>query len=243
MGGDVGRLVPLLNDVIENVRTILAIREAASESSLLLTLLKSQFPSELYELLRLTLGPESGGPTSQTKSLRELYAEAGAPPRPALRLQEFQATADMAINRTELRDYRNRVGAHIDDETPWEVLDEGIRTMDLATLANVTEGLLLQLELCAVEPGGPLPLMFPSRRLTALITTQPTADIAYDNVDASSALSSVPSSLPPAGFDSGHTIWVGGAGQFGAAAVAGMQAGRVAELKSRLAERKGESTG
>lgn len=239
MGGEVGRLVPLINDVVENIQTLSAILRPADANPLLMRLLQCQLPSEIYELLRLTLGAEPGAPASSQASLLALYQRPDAPPRPRAQLEAMQDYVDRCLQRAELRRYRNELGAHIDDDAPWPKLEEGMSSIDLGALSRVTQQALEYLECCAVEPGGPFPLLFPSRQLATLVATQPTTAVEYDDPDAADTMANLPSSGPPAGFGSGHTVWVRGAGTYGSAAVAGMHARRATELRERQLARQG----
>jgi hypothetical protein len=76
-GGEVGRLVPLLNDVAENIQTLCAIAELGELQPPFNHLVRCQLPSEIDELLRLSLGPSPGAPLSTDRSLLELYLEPG----------------------------------------------------------------------------------------------------------------------------------------------------------------------
>jgi hypothetical protein len=52
-GGDIGRLVPLLNDIAENIQTLRAMTSEMEEGSVFDQLVRCQLPAEVDELLRL----------------------------------------------------------------------------------------------------------------------------------------------------------------------------------------------
>src|ERR1700733_1873126 len=195
MGGDIGRLVPLMNDVAENLQTLRALAEPAAQHPVFDRLVRCQLPTELYELLRLAIGPESGAPLSAQSSLLSLYSRPDMSPDALKVLETFRDWIEKSINREELRDWRRRIGAHIDDESSWAELDEGISTIDLEPLGRVIDITLEQLEIFALQPHGPLTLLFPARRLRSLIEAAPRRPLSYSDPDASAAAASVPSAL------------------------------------------------
>lgn len=87
MGGEIGRLVPLINDVAEHVVTLREIVPFVKHGSALDRLLRCQLPSEINELLRLAVGPAPGAPSSSDRSLLGLYSEPGAPSGPKTPLE------------------------------------------------------------------------------------------------------------------------------------------------------------
>jgi len=239
-GGDVGRLVPLMNDVAENIRTLQALTKP-SAGSVFETLVRCQLPSELHELLRLALGPEPGALVPTSVSLLDLYSRPDSPDGPRQRLEALRDMLAGRIDRAALRDWRNRIGAHIDDDSPWaEELASGIEAMDLAPLSCLANDVFDWLEGCALEPGGPLPLLFPGRKLKSLMLKSAEAEVGFDDPDASARAASIRSADPPAQFaDSPYMVWISGS-QHASGAVAGMQQVRARELNERINRRNAE---
>lgn len=129
MGGEIGRLVPLINDVAEHVVTLREIVPFVKHGSALDRLLRCQLPSEINELLRLAVGPAPGAPSSSDRSLLGLYSEPGAPSGPKTPLEGLR-DAIASSTRKEIHDWRNRLwvptsmrprrGANFRRElTPW----------------------------------------------------------------------------------------------------------------------------
>ena len=107
--------------------------------------------------------------------------------------------------------------------------------MDLVPISRVIAITLEQLECCALEPHGPLTLLFPGRKLRSLMLTAPQPSLSYDDPDAATTPASV---LPPAGFQDAHyMVWTSG-GPYMSAAVAGMNAARARELAERIERRE-----
>jgi hypothetical protein len=239
-GGEVGRLVPLINDVAENIKTLQALRET-SAGSVFDTLLRCQLPSELYELLRLALGPEPGALVPKSVNLLDLYGQPDSPDGPRKRLEGLRHMLAGRIDRAALRDWRNRIGVHIDEDSPWtEELSSGIEAMDLDPLSCVATDVFDWLEGCALEPGGPLPLLFPGRKLKSIMLESAEAEVRFDDPDASARAASIRSANPPAQFaDSPYGVWISGS-QHAGAAVAGMQQARARELNERINRRNAE---
>lgn len=158
MGGEIGRLVPLINDVAEHVVTLREIVPFVKHGSALDRLLRCQLPSEINELLRLAVGPAPGAPSSSDRSLLGLYSEPGAPSGPKTPLEGLR-DAIASSTRKEIHDWRNRLGAHIDAPTPWSELQAGIDSMALESngTLDLADTVVLWLDVCACSPAGPLP--------------------------------------------------------------------------------------
>jgi len=62
MGGDAGRIVPLINDIAENLHTLRVLVPVVGEQNTFDRFLRCQIPSELDELLRLSIGVPSHSP-------------------------------------------------------------------------------------------------------------------------------------------------------------------------------------
>jgi hypothetical protein len=226
-----------MNDVAENLKTLQALRESAGES-VFDTLVRCQLPTELYELLRLTLGPEPGAHLPPSPNLLELYSRPDSPEGPRQRLEGLRDMLLGRIDRKALRDWRNRIGAHIDEDFAWaEELEAGIEAMDLTPLSCLAGDVFDWLEACALEPGGPLPLLFPSRRLKSIMLDTPETGVSFNDPDAPQHAGLVRSANPPPEFaDSPYMIWTSGS-QYLSAAVAGMQQARARELNERITKR------
>lgn len=235
MGGAIGRLVPLMNDVAENLQTLQALITPTAGQPVFEELLRCQLPAELYELLRLAIGPEDGAPPSSQASLLGLYRQPRMSPPARERLEGLQDWISRSLDRAELRDWRNRLGAHIDEESSWAELADGISGIDLAPISRVIDITLEQLECSALEPHGPLTLLFPARKLRSLMLSAPQPGLSYDDPDAAAAPASA---LPPAGFQDAHyMVWTSG-GPYMSAAVAGINAARARELAERIEHRE-----
>ena len=72
-----------MNDVAENLQTLRALITPTAGQPVFEELLRCQLPAELYELLRLAIGPEDGAPASSQASLPELYSQPGIMPAAA----------------------------------------------------------------------------------------------------------------------------------------------------------------
>ena len=238
MGGEVGRLVPLMNDVAENLQTLRALVGPAAQQPVFDRLIRCQLPTELYELLRLAIGSEPGGPPSAQHDLLALYSQPGMSPPARKVLEDLRDWVNRSINRTELRDWRRRIGAHIDEASSWAELEEGMLTIDLGPFDRLIDVTLENLEACALQPHGPLTLLFPARKLRTLIDTASGAPLSYGDVDATAAAAAIRSALPPAGFEDAHyMVWTNG-GYLLSAAIAGMQSARGQELRERIERRE-----
>jgi hypothetical protein len=239
MGDDIGRLVPLINDVAENLQTLRALVPIVGSEPALDRLLRCQVPSEVDELLRLSIG--SPDPTQDPRpSLLSLYDEPGAPPETVKSLKQFRDSIS-SQTRVGLRDWRDRIGAHVDDETPWSELEAGIEAMNLGPLLGLLDHSLLCLEATACTPGGPLPLLLPARRLQGLKVSaeQTPQPLSYADPDADSEVVGLQAARPPKHVDSPYAVWVGGPmGSVLTGAVAGMVTGRARDLDARLKERQ-----
>jgi hypothetical protein len=235
-GGDVGRLTPLLNDVAENIQTLRALTPYVSGLSPFEQLLRCQLPTEIDELLRLSVGPAPNAPAASDPTLLALFTEQALSSEATRRLEQLRDDISKET-REQLHDWRNRIGAHIDADTPWNVLEAGLDAMDLTPIERLADHVLLALEATACEPGGPVTLLLEARRLKGeVIDRLPAGHGGLPFAASDMDPGSVPSALPPPQFaDSHHMIWVSGpAGHMLSAAVAGMIAGRSREVNQRL---------
>lgn len=244
MGGDAGRLVPLINDVAESLQTLQALAPVVREHTAFDRFLRCQLPAELDELLRLSIGSPIAG-TEESPSLITIYSEPDAPPETIKALKEFRAAISQET-RISLRDWRNRLGAHIDDDGAWSELEEGITALDIEAVMTLSDTTLLWIEVAACTRGGPLPLLFPARKLNGfkLTADQIRPPLSYVDLEADEKVGELPSARPPASLDSPFMVWVGGShGQYLSAAVAGMAAGRGRELNDRLKKHNARQRG
>lgn len=179
-------------------------------------------------------GPAPNAPTSRERSLLDLFNEPKMAAKPRQTLEQLRDSI-ATETRESLHDWRNRIGAHIDAESPWHELETGIRQMDLAPIYKLADHVLLWLEVAAAHPGGPVLLLLSARRMKRVVDAIPAGAAGLSYIDPDVDPSSVTSALPPAELDSDHMIWVAGpAGSMLSAAVAGMIAGRNRELRERL---------
>jgi hypothetical protein len=233
-GGDIGRLVPLLNDIAENIQTLRVVAAEVDDLSPFDQFVRCQLPTEIDELLRLSLGPAPNAPTSHEKSLLDLFDKPKMAAEPRQTLEQLRDSIPPET-RESLHDWRNRIGAHIDAEIPWPELEAGIRQMDLAPICKLADHVLLWLEVAAAHPGGPVLLLLSARRMKRVVDAIPPGAAGLSYIDPDVDASSVTSALPPEDLDSDHMIWVAGpAGSMLSPAVAGMIAGRNRELQERL---------
>jgi hypothetical protein len=126
MGGEIGRVIPLINDVAEALVTLQTLWPAVQGSAIFERLVRCQLPSELNELLRLSVGPYPSA-VSQPKSLLALYEEPGMPRAPRDQLRGLRDSITPST-RADLLEWRNKVGAHTDAELAWQEIDESIET-------------------------------------------------------------------------------------------------------------------
>ena len=235
MGGEAGRIVPLINDIAENLQTLRALVPVVAELSVFDRFLRCQIPAELDELLRLSVG----SPNLQADAHPTLLSVYSEPKAAAGTRKELEGLRDSVSEETRisLRDWRDRLGAHIDAETPWPELEEGIEHLDLDSMLRLLDHTCLWLESAACQPGGPLPLLLPARYIEGAVTGEvaPRPSLGYDDVDASENIGAWPTALPPAELDSASAVYVRGPqGHFLSAAVAGIAAGRARDLRERL---------
>ncbi|HEY5193773.1 MAG TPA: hypothetical protein VIJ39_07885 [Solirubrobacteraceae bacterium] len=233
MGGEAGRIVPLINDIAENLQTLRALVSVVAELSVFDRFLRCQLPAELDELLRLSVGSPNQQADAHPVLLR-MYSE----PKTAAGT-ELEGLRDSVSEETRLslRDWRDRLGAHIDAETPWPELEEGIEHLDLDAILGLLDNTCLWLESAACQPGGPLPLLLPARYIEGAVTGEvvPRPSLGYDDVDAPDSVGAWPTARPPAELDSASAVYVRGPqGHFLSAAVAGIAAGRARDLRERL---------
>jgi hypothetical protein len=234
MGGETGALIALINDVADSAATLSALILAVGDAEPFRRLLTCQLPSEINELLRLTIGP----PTSAQPAAGSLLALYGQPKRASEPLQALEGLRDSIEERTlNMRlDWRNRLGAHIDANCPWDLLKEGIEDLNLDDLVRLLDHIRLQLELAACTPGGPVLLLMDGRHFKSLLATAGYENgLSYKEDGPGCDVGQLVSALPPPEVDAEFVIWTGGpSGSLHSAAVAGMIAGRNREVRERL---------
>jgi hypothetical protein len=194
MGGEIGRIIPLINDIAEALVTLQMLWPAVQGSPLFERLIRCQLPSELNELLRLSVGSYPSA-ASQPKSLLALYEDPGMPKAPTdqLRgLRDFIAPS----TRAELLEWRNKVGAHTDAELPWEEIDESIDGLDVAPVLVLVNEVLLWLDGAACAVQGPLPLLLPERHLRSMHESAMESTASLDYADPDTQLPAPGSPLP-----------------------------------------------
>ncbi|MEA2496384.1 MAG: hypothetical protein QOJ29_4295 [Thermoleophilaceae bacterium] len=237
MGGLVGRQIPLINDVGESAAVLAKLASIPGLDGPIRRLVTCALPLEIHELLRLTVGPPAAAQTNtpDSTSLLALYEQKAAPADALTVLRSLDASISQTTQE-ELLDWRNRVGAHADDGTPWPELEAGIQGLDLAACANLFDWIDLQLQHAACTAGGPVLLMLGHRRFKTLLATDGyEKELAYDESASSSEPGGLRSALPPDYADVEHVLWVGGPqGSKLSAGVAGMLAGRNREMRERL---------
>lgn len=237
MGGEIGALIALINDVADSAATLSALVPVVGDVEPFRRLLACQLPSEINELLRLTIGPHPSvqGRKPDAGSLLVLYRQPERAPEPLQALEELRASID---ERTldELLDWRKRIGAHIDADCPWELLEQGIESQSLDDLVPLLDHVRLRLEIAACTPGGPILLLMHGRHLKSLLATAGyEGGLPYEEGEQGREIAQLISALPPPEVDSEFVIWTGGpSGSLLSAGVAGMIAGRNSELRERL---------
>jgi hypothetical protein len=235
-GGHVGRLVALVNDVAESAAVLAGLAEVDDLHPAIRRLVVCELPSEISELMRLTIGPVTvdGEDAPADPSLLAWYREHDRPPDALTVLAYLESSIPVQM-RVQLRDWRNRLGAHIDDATPWSVLEEGLSDPDLGPSVHHLRWLELQLEHAAVTAGGPALLLLGTRQFKSLFEAATyEVELSYNGAGATDP-GQLRSALPPPEVDDEHVIWVGGAlGSKLAPAVAGMLAGRARAVNERL---------
>lgn len=237
MGGEIGALIALINDVADSAATLSALVPAVGDVEPFRPLLACQLPSEINELLRLTIGPPppAQGRKPDASSLLALYRQPKRAPEPLEALEELRDSID---DRTldELLDWRNRLGAHIDADCPWELLEQGIENLNLDDLVRLLDHIRLRLEIAACTPGGPVLLLMDGRHFKSLLATAGyEGGLPYEEGEPGRKVGQLISPLPPPELDSEFAIWTGGpSGSLLSAGVGGMIAGRNRELRERL---------
>jgi hypothetical protein len=237
MGGHIGRLIPLVNDVAESASILAKLASGDDLDGPINRLVVCALPSEISELLRLTIGPplEVQQHTSDTTSLLAYYRQPQRPPDALTVLENLNESIPQPTQE-ELLDWRNRIGAHTDEDTPWSVLEAGIEAVDLASYVELFEWVELNLEHVACTAGGPILLMLGSRHFKTLVPGP--ADergLVYEDTDSQVKPGDLQSALPPAEADSEYIVWVSGPeGSRRSAAMAGMIAARGREVIERL---------
>ena len=237
MGGAIGRLLPLINDVGESAALLARLASVPELDEPIKRLVVCALPSEIHELLRLTVGPPASVQqhTPDTTSLLALYTAAGRPSDAMAVLQHLEGSIAQETQES-LLDWRNRLGAHTDDLTPWETLEAGIDAVALDDYVRAFDSIDLQLQHAACTAGGPVLLMLGNRRFKSMFpTTGYETAPTYQDADTSNDPGELRSALPPEYADSEHVVWVNGPqGSVMSAAVAGMIAGRSREVTERL---------
>lgn len=83
--------------------------------------------------------------------------------------------------------------------------------IDLSPFDRLIDVTLENLEACALQPHGPLTLLFPARKLRTLLDATPRASLSYGDVDAKAAAATIPFALPSPGFaDAHYMVWTNG---------------------------------
>jgi hypothetical protein len=164
MGGQLGRMIPLINDVAESAALLGALAALEESEGPIQQLVSCSLPAELSELMRLSLGPPpSARAHVADTSLLAYYRQPGHAPDPLAVLEHLEAVID-PMTRESLKDWRDRVGSHTDEDTPWDELESGIEAVDLSGCLWLLERITLSLEHAACTPGGPVLLLLSSRR-------------------------------------------------------------------------------
>jgi hypothetical protein len=232
MGGEIGRVIPLINDVAEALVTLQTLWSVVQGSAIFERLVRCQLPSELNELLRLSVGQYPSA-VSQAKNLLALYEESGMPRAPRDQLRGLRDSITPST-RADLLEWRNKVGAHTDAELPWQEIDESIDRLDVAPVLVLVDSVLVWLDCAACSVQGPLPLLLPERDLRSMHekATETTASLDYADPDTQPP---APGSPLPEIANSHVMCWVQAPPGFpGSAALAGVTARRIEELNVRL---------
>ncbi|MBA3807042.1 MAG: hypothetical protein H0X28_01410 [Solirubrobacterales bacterium] len=232
MGGEVGRLIPLINDVAEALLTLETLWPAVQGAPAFERLLRCHLPSELNELLRLTIG-EPGSSQARPESLLALYAQPGMPPEPAAVLRDLDGFVP-ASTRSEVLNWRNKVGAHTDAELPSSEIEASIDSLEVPPLIVFLEQVLFELERATCSIQGPRPLLLPERHLRSLRESAARVASRLDYEDPDSKPPAPARPLPDIAA-SPVICWVEGPPDFpGSAALAGITARRIDELNERI---------
>src|SRR5207248_1186212 len=103
-----------------------------------------------------------------TESLLALYCQPRKAPDAKQALENLRVSiAEETLE--ELRDWRNQVGAHIDDKSPWDILEQGMREMRLDDCVMLLDHVELNLEITACTAGGPILLLLNDRHFKSLM--------------------------------------------------------------------------
>jgi hypothetical protein len=232
MGGKIGRLIPMINDVGEALLALQTVWPAVEGVRPFDRLLRCHVPSELNELLRLTVG-ETGASSTQLASLLALYERPGMPPDPAAALRDLDGLI-AASTRAELLNWRNEVGAHTDAELPWNEIATSIDKLEMEPVIALVDRVFLGLERTACTVQGPAPLLLPEQHLRSLreSATRVASRLDYDDPDSEPPAPAQP--LPDIA-ESPVMCWVEGPPDFpGSAALAGVTSRRIQDLNARL---------
>jgi hypothetical protein len=172
MGGVVGRLIPLINDVAESALLLAQLAAVSELKGPIGRLVICALPSEISELLRLSIGPPAAAQAyaRDTDSLLAHYRIATRSPDPLAVLENLEKSIPQRTRDT-LQDWRNRLGAHTDEDTPWSDLEAEIESAKLGDYIELLEWIELNLEVTACRPGGPPLLLLGSRRFKTLLPT------------------------------------------------------------------------
>ncbi|HXI18596.1 MAG TPA: hypothetical protein VNM48_19705, partial [Chloroflexota bacterium] len=212
MGEDVGRLIPLINDVAESAKLLAELASAVSGIDPLHTLVTCSLPMEIVELLRLSVGPPDSvlAHTPDTTSLLALYRSYSDPGPVVDVLEELRNSIDQPT-WDWLLGWRNHLGAHTDDQLPWTDIATAIQNNNPARWSPMLDWITLRLEHAACTPGGPPLLLLGHRHLRSLLSGVEHAEgLPYDDVSTAVDPGGLPSALPPDHADSRFAIHVAG---------------------------------
>jgi hypothetical protein len=234
MGGRLGGLLALVNDVAESASILARLAQVDDLGAPIERLVTCALPSEISELMRLSIGPPLSfqAHTPDSTSLLAYYGMPDKAPDP-LSVLEGLSGSIAEQTKEQLLDWRDRLGAHTDEDTPWAVLEEGIESEGTSDLIGLLEWIEVNLEYAAAVPGGPSLLMLGTRQMKTLFASAGYAQgLPYDDPDVDPG--NLGSALPPEHADSEYVVWVSGPrGSALTAAVAGMIAARSAEVAER----------
>lgn len=237
MGGDIGRLVPLINDVAESALVLARLSAVEDLDDPIRRLVACALPSEISELLRLSIGPPLSVQrhTLDTSSLLAYFRKPKRSPDARVVLEHLDNSISQQTQE-ELLDWRDRLGAHTDENTAWGDLRAGIDSMDLGEMVELLDWIELNLVHAACTQGGPVLLMLGTRRLKTLLPTLGyEGGLPYEDADSNAKPGDLRSALPPTYADSEYAIWINGPqGSILSGAIAGMVAGRSKQVTERL---------
>jgi hypothetical protein len=216
VSGPIGRRVMQINDLHDHLEVLNALRELACRTDELGLLLRSALIVEVCALLEQVLGPPRGAASPQDGSPLLVLVDAKRGEQGHEVLEDYATRVVPEETRSNLRDMRNRVAAHLDRQLTLAEIKDTLMAVSVDDLLGCADVTLECLDTAACRHVDLGLLAIGHRRLASVQPAeQPTVPAPFQ-ADGTSEL-----------LDSPHmAIVVGGFGAPMSARIAGVVAGR-----------------